>query len=312
MTKRDPKAIATQMIRCVMERANAPRTAPLALALVAILSFGSSSSFGGSFGAPPPTTSTSPVGAPPAPDLRHSLCPPNTLPDGDACVRLPSDEESGDAVGAPEAESSVNTHRDRAGRWVVYDEIPRRPDRPADYGAYRYPVPCAAHESGLSAEPSCVVSGYDLDRADDQQRRGRRLRQVGHGAVDLAAPRGTPVTSVPLDHQEGEAEVLYVGPLFGNTVVTRNAVREAGRLREYLLIYGHLDSAAAGLSPQSVLREGDVVGFVGDSGSPGLVHLHLEARRLREGVDPSKLAAAALVDGANSVVCDPRNVLLMR
>ena len=43
------------------------------------------------------------------------------------------------------------------GHWVVYDEIPRRPERPADYDAYRYPVPC---------ERACVVSGYDLDRSD--------------------------------------------------------------------------------------------------------------------------------------------------
>ncbi len=198
----------------------------------------------------------------------------------------------------------VNAHRDSLGRWVVYDEIPRRPDRPAAYEAYRYPVPC---EPG-----ACVVSGYDLDRSDDQQRRGRRLRQVGHGAVDLMEKRGTPVANVALEHQEGPAEVVYVGPLFGNTVVTRHTVREAGRLHDYLVLFGHLESPAPGVQPGVTLREGDGIGFVGDSGSPGLVHLHLEARRVRDGVDAAKLAPSALIDGDRSIVCDPRNVLPLR
>jgi len=237
--------------------------------------------------------------------LASAFCPRGTLPDGDACVHIPGEsDEADDAEGAPDPESSVNTHRDSMGRWVVYDEIPRRPDRPADYGTYVYPVPC---------EPNgCVVSGYDLDRSDEQQRRGRRLRQVGHGAVDLLEPRGTPIAVVPLEHQEGPAEVVYVGPLFGTTVVTRHTVREGGRLRDYLVLCGHMDSTSPGIRPSALLREGDVIGAVGDSGSPGRVHLHLEVRRLRDGVDASRLAPFALASGVSSIVCDPRNVLPRR
>lgn len=270
------------------------------VALTAVLSLGAS------------VRGTGPAAAPRTAATRERIspleaaCPRGTLPDGDACVRLPSASDDDDR-GQPEAESSSNSHRDRLGRWVVYDEIPRRPDRPADYDAYRYPVPC---EPGSSWP--CVVSGYDLDRADDAQRRGRRLRQVGHGAVDLLEPKGTLVTAVALDHQQGDAEVVYVGPLFGTTVVTRHTLREGGRLRDYVLLFGHLDAPAPGLRPGSSLREGDLVGFVGDTGSPDIVHLHLEARRLRDGVDPAKLTPSALVDGTNTVVCDPRNVLPLR
>jgi murein DD-endopeptidase MepM/ murein hydrolase activator NlpD len=280
------------------------------LTLTAVLSLGAPAVVsGGAITAPArpsPSVSTpasSGRGAPRAALLPAASCPRGSLPDGDACVRLPSASDDDD--GQPEAESSSNAHRDRLGRWVVYDEIPRRPDRPAEYDAYRYPVPC---------EPGgpCVVSGYDLDRTDDRQRRGQRLRQVGHGAVDLLEPRGTPVALVALDHQQGDAEVVYVGPLFGTTVVTRHTLREGGRLRDYLVLFGHLDSPAPGLHAGSSVREGDLVGFVGDTGSPDIVHLHLEARRLRDGVDPTKLAPAGLVDGANTVVCDPRNVLPLR
>ena len=233
------------------------------------------------------------------PDATSAVCPAETLPDGDVCVRLPGDDEG------PEAELAENAHHDKRGRWIVYDQIPRRPERPADYGAYRYPVPC-------ESERSCVVSGYDLDRPDEMQRRGRRLSHVGHGAVDIPQRKGTPISMVPLEHQEGEAEVVYVGPLFGTTVVTRHALREGGQLRDYVLLFGHLDAPAPGLAPGVRIKEGELVGYVGDTGSPELVHLHLEARRVRDGVDVGKLLPGAMIANENSVVCDPRNVLPLR
>ena len=230
--------------------------------------------------------------------LSPALCPVGALPDGEACVRIqPGDDD------APESEAEENAHHDKRGRWIVYDQIPRRPDRPADYDAYRYPVPC---------EHGCVVSGYDLDRPDDAQRRGRHLSHVGHGAVDLPQKKGTPIAMVALEHQVGDAEIVYVGPLFGTTVLTRHTLREGNQLRDYLLLFGHLDAPATGLAPGGHLKEGDLVGFVGDTGSPELVHLHLEARRIREGVDLTRLGPGAMIENENSVVCDPRNVLPLR
>jgi murein DD-endopeptidase MepM/ murein hydrolase activator NlpD len=215
-------------------------------------------------------------------------------------VHIPPTDE---LASGPEAEAEANAHFDRHGRWVIYDQIPRRPDRPADYDAYRYPVPCPH---------GCVVSGYDLDRPDESQRRGRHLTYVGHGAVDIPEPKGTPIAFVALDHEEGDAEVVFVGPLFGTTVIARVSLREGGRLRDYILLFGHLDAAASGLAPGAQLKEGDLVGMVGDTGSPSLVHLHLEARRVREGVNVAKLSGPAIIANENSVVCDPRNVLPLR
>lgn len=225
-------------------------------------------------------------------------CPPGSLPDGSICVRVSTDES------APVAESVALAHHDPADNWVLYDPIPRRPDRPADYAAYRYPIACDA----------CVVSGYDLDRPDEQQRRVRHLTQVGPGAIDLSAHRGAAVSLVALEHQQGPAVLILVGPLFGTTVVTLHHVREGGELREYLVFFGHLDAAAPALPEHSgaPLGDGQLLGFVGDSGSPGFVHLHLEVRRVRGGVDANKLTPAALVDNANTIVCDPRNVLPLK
>jgi Peptidase family M23 len=203
-------------------------------------------------------------------------------------------------LGAPYPTFVDNNHVDKSGRWIDYEQIPRRPERPDAYAAYRYPVADAP-----------VVSGYDLDKPDDEQRRGR-MSAVGHGGVDLMAAMGTPITMVPLEHQLGDAEVLYVGPLYGETVVTRHVLREGGRDHDYLLIFGHLDRAAEGVRRGRRLHQGATVGFVGNSASPDLVHLHLEARRVRDRVDAWKLPADSLHAREFTVVTDPRNVLPLR
>jgi murein DD-endopeptidase MepM/ murein hydrolase activator NlpD len=228
-------------------------------------------------------------------------CPAGTLPDNGACVHVEAEAE------ATEAPVEQNSHRVRSGRWVLYDEIPRRPDRPSDYDAYVYPVP-----PGLPGGHS-VISGFDLDRPDFRQRRGPTLHATGHGGVDLPQARGTPVAMIALDHQQGDAEVVYTGTLFGTTVVTRHTVREGGSLHDYILLFGHLDAIAPGLAKGRTVHAGDVIGAVGDTGSPELVHLHLEARRVREGVDVMKVATPNdLLAPEITVVCDPRNVLPLR
>jgi hypothetical protein len=203
-------------------------------------------------------------------------------------------------VGAPRPLLVDNGHREKGGHWLDYEQIPRRPDRPKSYEAYLYPLADAP-----------VVSGYDLDKPDDEQRRGR-MNAVGHGGVDLVAKIGTPIEMLRLEHQVGEAEVLYVGPLYGETVVTRHVVHEGGADRDYVLLFGHLDRVADDVRRGRRLREGDTIGFVGNSASPAFVHLHLEARRVRDRTDTWSLPGVLLAAREYTVVTDPRNVLPLR
>lgn len=228
----------------------------------------------------------------------HAPCPPGTLPDADVCIPVPENlDQDGEALSLEH-----NAHRTRAGAWTEYDEIPRRPERPNKYRLYRYPV-------DISKNSDFLLSGFDLNLPDADQRRGGKLRLVGHGGIDIAAHRGTEVRLVALEHQQGDADVLYVGPLIGNTVVTRHHVRESGVVREYLVFYGHLQAPASGLARGSTVPEGTIVGFVGDSDSPGAVHLHLEIRQVRASVDSQALVRGELLMNARTVACDPRNVL---
>lgn len=235
-------------------------------------------------------------------DPLSSVCPPGELPDATHCVPFPALTERDEGPGM---RTEVSAHRDRSGQWQIYEQIPRRPDRDASYAAYLYPV-------DTPSQGPIVLSGYDLDRPDPYQRRGQGFSTTGHGGVDLGQDRGAPVRALHLPHQQGEAEVVFVGELFGKTVVTRHTLAEAGRNRDYLLLHGHLDSIAVNLGPGAVVSQGTLLGTVGDSGSEGRVHLHLEVRQVRDGVPPNLLRSSSLADRTVSIVCDPRNVLPKR
>jgi murein DD-endopeptidase MepM/ murein hydrolase activator NlpD len=226
-----------------------------------------------------------------------SPCPPGTLPDANVCIPVPIGGKGGS-----ELLSERGSHREKSGAWRFYDQIPRRPERPSDYRKYRLPITPPKNQN-------LVVSGYDLDLPDEQQRRGTNMKAIGHGGIDIAQKRGTEIRLVNLEHQVGDAEVLFVGEVFGNSVVTRHSLREGGRLREYIIVFGHLEGPAPGVARGMNLREGSLVGFVGDSGAPGDVHLHFEVRQVRDGVNAGKLAAGELTKNDKTVVCDPRNVL---
>src|SRR4051812_2970116 len=87
-------------------------------------------------------------------ELLDAPCPRGTLPDGNVCVPVPDPEAGGQVLS-----EAQNEHHDRSGRLRVYDQIPRSPERPKDFRAYRLPIP-APGKQGF------VGSGYDLDRPD--------------------------------------------------------------------------------------------------------------------------------------------------
>jgi hypothetical protein len=240
----------------------------------------------------PPAGAARASGTPTAPREREpgapvagliALCPERTLPEGSACVPLPGPTAAPDEPGAVPRSAGAQEH------------IPRRPDRPADTAAYRYPL-------GTPDRTPILLGAFEL-APDGEQR---------PGTVDLAAARGDPVAAIALEGQEGDPEVAFVGELFGITVGTVHTVREGDRTQRYLVLHGHLERPGPGVVAGSRLRAGDTLGFAGDSGSPGLLHLRLDVRKVREGARLEQLAPRRFLDSAISIPCDPRNVLPRR
>lgn len=117
----------------------------------------------------------------------------------------------------------------------------------------------------MGAAPGDLVDTF-------MQARGASRR---HEAIDIRAPRGTPVRAVTdgrvvrlAQHDSGGITLYQLAP-DGQT----------------LFYYAHLDRYVADLHAGAAVRQGDVIGYVGDTGNPGPgnYHLHFEVMTM---VDP--------------------------
>ena len=102
------------------------------------------------------------------------------------------------------------------------------------------------------------------------ERRGGRL----HEAIDIAAPRHTPVKAV----ENGKVARLFYSKAGGVTVYQFDPTER------FCYYYAHLDRYAEGLSEGQQVRQGQVIGYVGISGNApkDAPHLHFAVFRLSE------------------------------
>ena len=109
-----------------------------------------------------------------------------------------------------------------------------------------------------------VVGAKTMDLRDSfDEARGSSRR---HQAIDILAPRGTPVVAV----DEGKIAKLFTSKQGGLTVY------QFDRDDSHAFYYAHLDRYANGLEEGTFLRRGDPIGFVGTTGNapPDTPHLH--------------------------------------
>jgi peptidase M23-like protein len=69
------------------------------------------------------------------------------------------------------------------------------------------------------------------------------------------------------------------GVSFGNRVAVRHQLIPGGSSTKYETFYAHLQGFATGIAVGTKVSRGQLIGFMGESGSPGEVHLHFEIRR---------------------------------
>lgn len=106
-----------------------------------------------------------------------------------------------------------------------------------------------------------VTAAQLRDTYNDSRSGGRE-----HDAIDIHAPRGTPVRATA----DGTIRKLHSGARGGLSLYQMD---DDGRTRYY---YAHLDEYAEGMAAGRRVRRGDVIGYVGDTGNaqPGDYHLH--------------------------------------
>jgi peptidoglycan LD-endopeptidase LytH len=144
------------------------------------------------------------------------------------------------------------------------------PAEPAPVGAPAVPASAmAAKEPARRPALLFPLAGYERALRDNfHEKRGIRT----HKALDIMAPRGTPVRAV----DDGRIAKLYRGPMAGISVYQF----DPGTTRVYF--YAHLDRYADGLKEGQELKRGDLIGYVGSTGNAPerAPHLHFAMHEL--------------------------------
>ena len=101
-----------------------------------------------------------------------------------------------------------------------------------------------------------------------------------HDGIDLPAAVGTPVHAMAdgTVHRAGPADKTGPGQGFGSTHVLLQVVDPTDGRYDLFLVYLHLDSIAEGISPGATVRQGDLIGTVGQEDAT-YPHLHFEFRK---------------------------------
>jgi murein DD-endopeptidase MepM/ murein hydrolase activator NlpD len=110
------------------------------------------------------------------------------------------------------------------------------------------------------------------DTFSDARSEGRR-----HDAIDIIAPRGTPVLAAA----DGRVIKLFQSEKGGITLY------QLGTDERTVYYYAHLDRYADGLAEGHFARRGETIAYVGDTGNatPGNHHLHFQVYTV---ADPKK------------------------
>ncbi len=124
---------------------------------------------------------------------------------------------------------------------------------------------------GKSLRKTFLRSPVDFARVSSRFSLNRKhpiLNRIrAHKGVDYAAPTGTPVKAT------GDGKIVARGNSggYGRTVTIQHG-------QQYTTLYAHLSSYAKSLGIGSRVRQGQVVGYVGQSGLATGPHLHYEFR----------------------------------
>jgi murein DD-endopeptidase MepM/ murein hydrolase activator NlpD len=125
------------------------------------------------------------------------------------------------------------------------------------------PEPGGPKSPGSLVVPVAGVLPHQL-RDNFNQRRGKEL----HEALDIMAPRGTPVVAV----EDGRIVRLFTSKPGGLTIYQFDPTEK------YSYYYAHLDRYAQGMAEKRYVKKGEVIGYVGSTGnaSPDAPHLHFQ------------------------------------
>jgi murein DD-endopeptidase MepM/ murein hydrolase activator NlpD len=154
-------------------------------------------------------------------------------------------------------------------------ETVRETEGSADRGAG--PAPAASLEPTPSSEELGIglpIPGLErtalIDTFEEQRGEGRK-----HEAIDIIAPRNTPVVAVAA----GRIAKLFLSKPGGLTIYQFDADER------YCFYYAHLDHYERGIAEGIEVRKGQIIGYVGSTGNANANNPHLHFAVFQLGPD---------------------------
>ena len=126
------------------------------------------------------------------------------------------------------------------------------------------PLTSPAAPPGSSASLLIPVEGVRPEQLRDTFQASRSEGRV-HDAIDIMAPRGTPVLAA----SDGRIIKLFESVPGGTTIY------QLAPDNKTIYYYAHLDRYSDGLKEGHVARRGEVIAYVGDTGNAGAGNYHL-------------------------------------
>ena len=160
-------------------------------------------------------------------------------------------------------------------------------NRGKTYRAVRYQHPNGKVHyltpEGRSLKQSFLRSPVDFRRISSHFQSSRWHPVLGrkrpHRGTDYAAAIGTPIKAA------GDGVVRFIGRKggYGNTVILKHGNR-------HTTLYGHMSRFKKGLHRGQQIEQGQIIGYVGQTGLATGPHLHYEFRIKGKHVDPVTVA----------------------
>ena len=134
------------------------------------------------------------------------------------------------------------------------------PATPSPHGSVQTSPAPSVQPAGLIIPVAGVTSEQLLDTFSAARGDGRV-----HDAIDIAAPKGTPVLAVAV----GKILRLFQSKAGGTTIYQLSGDEK------FIFYYAHLDRYAEGIYEGRFVIQGETIAYVGDTGNAGAGNYHL-------------------------------------
>lgn len=144
------------------------------------------------------------------------------------------------------------------------------------YNEKGYAMKKTLHRKPLAFQSARISSPFG------KRRHPIKKQIIVHWGVDYAAPRGTAIYAAG----NGVVKMAKYNGGYGNYVKLQHNT-------EYSTAYGHMNKIAPGIRPGKKVKQGQIIGYVGNTGLSTGPHLHYEVIKNGRRVNPLVIKAAA-------------------